>query len=182
MYRYLLWCMPFAIHRSQGKEWWKRIRPPHIWYYFLCLSSKAFILNRISTFSLLSFIVLCEHEHQMSTKARDSITKRCECVKEIKDLHDLTGKWKLNKKTTTLLNFSKTHSSCDMNKTIHCYLPLCRILFFPPFFDAYNKNGWNSLCLSSVKVCFVLSCFHLIQCSNICICYTAKFTCTPRYR
>lgn len=139
MYRYLLWCMPFAIHHSQGKEWWKRIRPPHIWYYFLCLSSKAFILNRISTFSLLSFIVLCEHEHQMSTKARDSITKRCECVKEIKDLHDLTGKWKLNKKTTTLLNFSKTHSSCDMNKTIHCYLPLCRILFFPHFLTRTTK-------------------------------------------
>lgn len=71
-----------------------------------------------------------------------------------------TKKAELNTNNNTILNFSKIHSPCDMNKTIHFIaIYRCVMSLFCWFFDAYNKNEWISLCLSSDEVCFVLSCY-----------------------
>lgn len=96
----------------------------------------------------------------------------CECVKEINVKLQSSDNRTIQLEQNSFIVWHEWDDSLLST-------PLCRIVSFFHDLTRNNKNRWNSLCLSSVKsLRFVLSYFHLIQSSNICIHYTAKFTCT----
>lgn len=81
--------------------------------------------------------------------------------------------------TTALLNSIKTHSLCDMNKTIHCYIYRCVVSFF---FHYLTRNNKNSLDFIMFEFCQSLLCSLLLSFNSIFkylhLVYTAKFTYT----
>lgn len=169
---YLLYSVcysPFTVRKVKmisSRYYTSDVNPSISFDYFLYSSSKPFILNHISTLSLFSsFLILYFlygfHGSFKSLREKESAhkTKSCLCQKRSKGEQELQlNELKLLKTTTTLSNCTKTHSSCDMNKTIHCYLPLSVVSFsLSSCYMRTTKMVENSLYLSYVKVCFVLS-------------------------
>lgn len=159
----------YCIRHSQDKERWKDERV-HLFSIIFQLQF-AVLISLLHSLYLYGFRSTM-HRFIWTPNVYKTQTMGCECVKEINvKLHSSDNRTIQLQRNS----FIVWHEWDDSLLST----PLCRIVSFFHDLTRNNKNRWNSLCLSSVKsLRFVLSYFHLIQSSNICIHYTAKFTCT----